>query len=93
MADKNENKIQDQRATQVFVLRNVLIKHCGKNLSSNKIDEIMKEIEVEIEKGSCAWAFGDDPACSMCGIFHKSAFPCKEVLINRLNSFKTWGEL
>ncbi len=47
----------DRRATQRFIVLNVLTENCGKLLTPENVDKITKEFEYEMKEGSCAWAF------------------------------------
>ena len=42
---------------QIFVVRNILIGHCGKTLTPNFIDKLTKEFEHEMQEGPVSWAF------------------------------------
>lgn len=55
--EQRSHETSDRVATQVFTLSNILIKHCGEQLSPDNIDFIVAEIRSEITKGSCSWAF------------------------------------
>jgi hypothetical protein len=44
--------------TRIFAVRNILVGHCGENLTRDNIDRIVGEFAVEMEgTGGCSWAF------------------------------------
>lgn len=50
-------KFNDAEATRNFEIRNILTAHCGERLTPDKVDEIIRQIEVSMKEGPCAWAF------------------------------------
>lgn len=48
---------EDVLTTQLFVVRSILINHTYAVLDPATIEKIIKEIENEITKGPCNWAF------------------------------------
>lgn len=48
---------KDIKETQIFAIRNIITVYCGQILSPNRIEEIVRKIEEEINKGACSWAF------------------------------------
>ena len=49
--------MSDRESTRQFAIRNVLTNHCGQVLTPNILDSIVRELQEEIEKGPCSWAF------------------------------------
>jgi hypothetical protein len=49
--------MSDRETTQIFEIRNILIEHCGKELTPDLIDKISKQIEQAMAEGPCSWAF------------------------------------
>lgn len=49
--------MSDAESTRNFEIKNILIGHCGENLTPDKLDEITSEIEAAMKTGPCAWAF------------------------------------
>ena len=47
----------DRKATQESTLLDVLVGHCGEELSRELIEELVDELMTEITKGPTAWAF------------------------------------
>jgi hypothetical protein len=45
------------KATREFAIRDIMISHCGENLTPDNVDKIAAEILAAIEIGPCAWAF------------------------------------
>lgn len=50
----------NREATQVHIIFDGLIKHCGKRLDAELIEQIEKELLEEIQNGPCSWAFAED---------------------------------
>lgn len=48
---------KDKQETQRFALFNILVGHCGEQLTPDKVDAIMEEIIKEMRSGPCSWAF------------------------------------
>jgi hypothetical protein len=48
---------KDKFATQEFAIMNILVSHCGQNLTPDNIEKIMAEIKQEMREGACAWSF------------------------------------
>jgi len=62
--DCTENKMNtpltDRRATQLFLLTDLLASHCGEKLTAGLIDQLRGQFYKEIIDGPCAWAFKGD---------------------------------
>ena len=43
------------------MVRNIVTAHCGERLTPDMVDQIIREIEDEMDFGSCAWAFQEKP--------------------------------
>ena len=50
----------NKEATQEFIIRDVLVSHCGEVLSAGLIERIRAELLREIRSGKCSWAFKEE---------------------------------
>ena len=48
---------EDRLCTQMFMMGDILIRHCGETLTPEKIDQMMLEMQQEVTGGVCSWAF------------------------------------
>jgi len=48
---------EDRLATQRFALHDVMVGHCGRELTPATVDEITAELFKEVTEGACSWAF------------------------------------
>lgn len=46
-----------KRDTQDFIFRDILVSHCGKQLTPELVDQVVSELTAEATTGGCAWAF------------------------------------
>ena len=57
----------DREATQSHTVLNCLTKHTGKLLSGDLVEQIWKEMIIEMWTGSCSWAFRESDAVNVAG--------------------------
>jgi len=53
--------MSDRKATQIFQIRTIICGHCGEKLTFEKVNEIVREIELAMTIGPCSWAFKEKP--------------------------------
>jgi hypothetical protein len=49
--------MSDAQATRDFSIQNIITNHCGKPLTPDLVDQIVREIIDEMRSGGTAWAW------------------------------------
>lgn len=57
-AGKTAEMLANARETRRFEVLNVLVGHCGEQLTPANVDAIAAELVKAMETGPCSWAFG-----------------------------------
>lgn len=56
--------MSDRDATQEFVALDTMVRHTGKRLTPELVQQIAAEFVEEFRRGPCAWAFQPSPAAA-----------------------------